>query len=553
MSQESTGARILCFIPVRNCESPLKQVLSEFQGETLEYIEEILVVDDSSDDRTFDLAKEILATIPKVRTTILQNSKNDGIGFSHKLAFSYALEAKYDYLLVLHGDGSVSIRTILPYLRKIKFISKDMVLSAPEITSKLDRCLNFIATVVTGRSVESFEGGPLSIYRMSSFILDRQAPVLKYPNDESFRQYALLFGRYHHLNIEFLPVPMRAKATYGFFLKSVYLLLKYFVFPKRTIITKSHAVFHDYNHQRTDVSAGAQKTKSTKSPRVQPTEVQFLDLLKMRIPDAFGDGSDDGSWKDLRDESYLHVRMKMGAEICSSRGLKENFLKLFQIYSPKKIVLDLNIDHVFKTKQLYDFLVLCRFQSVHVHLITMKGSNLQVWEKYAPIVNAVTLNFEVGTVSRSDFLETVKFLSGFPLKLQVNVLSDPMKFYYSFGLYQEIKESKAASSVFFQPYYSLTKPDDHVVVQGDDEPVTVNYLNWGRHHALYMITPDAQAYQWHKDYGFTYAFSDQVEFKQISVKVEGEIVHWDGGQDQILGTLFDGTSKWIPKTVAIKV
>src|SRR4051812_33038478 len=89
--------KVLCFIPAKNCESTITKTLEHFQGEILEYIKEIVVIDNASSDHTVQVAKESLAKITKVKTSLFQNSQNYGLGGSHKIAFKYAMDNDYDY------------------------------------------------------------------------------------------------------------------------------------------------------------------------------------------------------------------------------------------------------------------------------------------------------------------------------------------------------------------------------------------------------------------------------------------------------------------------
>lgn len=61
------------------------------------------------------------ANRPAVPVTLLRNDENYGLGGSHKVAFDYALNNAYDYVVVLHGDDQGSIANLLPYLRSREY------------------------------------------------------------------------------------------------------------------------------------------------------------------------------------------------------------------------------------------------------------------------------------------------------------------------------------------------------------------------------------------------------------------------------------------------
>ena len=48
---------------------------------------------------------------------VLKNRENYGLGGSHKVAFNYAIENNFDYIIVLHGDDQGSISDMIPVLK----------------------------------------------------------------------------------------------------------------------------------------------------------------------------------------------------------------------------------------------------------------------------------------------------------------------------------------------------------------------------------------------------------------------------------------------------
>ena len=52
------------------------------------------------------------------------------MGGSHKVAFNYAIENNFDYIIVLHGDDQGSISDMIPVLKNGAFKSMTAVLEA---------------------------------------------------------------------------------------------------------------------------------------------------------------------------------------------------------------------------------------------------------------------------------------------------------------------------------------------------------------------------------------------------------------------------------------
>ena len=114
-----------------NCEKQIVRVLAQLDKTVCEYISAVIVVNNRSTDNGEQAVKEWLkANRPAVPVTLLRNDENYGLGGSHKVAFDYALNNAYDYVVVLHGDDQGSIANLLPYLRSREYARYDSFLGA---------------------------------------------------------------------------------------------------------------------------------------------------------------------------------------------------------------------------------------------------------------------------------------------------------------------------------------------------------------------------------------------------------------------------------------
>ena len=96
-------ARVLIFIVAYNAERTIQDVLRRIPSELSEYDTRVLIIDDSSSDRTFERAREIEeAPFP---ITVLFNPVNQGYGGNQKIGFHYAIREKFDFVALVHGDG----------------------------------------------------------------------------------------------------------------------------------------------------------------------------------------------------------------------------------------------------------------------------------------------------------------------------------------------------------------------------------------------------------------------------------------------------------------
>lgn len=110
--------KILLFIPMYNCEKQIVRVLGQLTDEVCSYLTEVIVVNNRSTDGGEEAVINFLKEndIP-VEIRLLRNDDNYGLGGSHKVAFQYAIDHEFDYVIVLHGDDQGDISNLLPYLK----------------------------------------------------------------------------------------------------------------------------------------------------------------------------------------------------------------------------------------------------------------------------------------------------------------------------------------------------------------------------------------------------------------------------------------------------
>jgi glycosyltransferase involved in cell wall biosynthesis len=108
MSPASSGARprLCVFVIAYHAESTLQRVLERIPGSVFaEYECEILIVDDASADRTFEIGAAWKAAHPDLRMTVLRNQFNQGYGGNQKVGYSWAIAEGFDVVAMVHGDG----------------------------------------------------------------------------------------------------------------------------------------------------------------------------------------------------------------------------------------------------------------------------------------------------------------------------------------------------------------------------------------------------------------------------------------------------------------
>lgn len=110
-----SGRRLL-FIPMYNCAPQIGRTLAQLTPERQAAFAEVFVLDNGSTDGGPDRAVEAGRTFPPGFVTVARNTRNVGLGGSHKVAFERCLERGLDGVVVLHGDDQGELGDLLPAL-----------------------------------------------------------------------------------------------------------------------------------------------------------------------------------------------------------------------------------------------------------------------------------------------------------------------------------------------------------------------------------------------------------------------------------------------------
>jgi glycosyltransferase involved in cell wall biosynthesis len=87
--------KIVVVLPAFNAEKTLKQTMDEIP---FDIVDEVVLVDDASTDRTFEIANEL-----NIRH-IIRHEKNKGYGGNQKTCYDKALNLGADIVIMLHPD-----------------------------------------------------------------------------------------------------------------------------------------------------------------------------------------------------------------------------------------------------------------------------------------------------------------------------------------------------------------------------------------------------------------------------------------------------------------
>lgn len=208
--------RILLFIPAYNCEKQIIRVLDQLTPGVMSFIEKVLVVNNRSTDNTEEAVLNYKREHLKMPITLLRNRENYGLGGSHKVAFNYAIEHGYDYVIVLHGDDQGRISDFIPVLSGRYYKKHDCILGARFMRgSKLEGYSLFrtfgnivydflFASVVKSRIYDL--GSGLNMYSVK-MLKDRF--YQKFPDNLMFNYCMILAGDYYGHDCKFYPISWR--------------------------------------------------------------------------------------------------------------------------------------------------------------------------------------------------------------------------------------------------------------------------------------------------------------------------------------------------------
>lgn len=209
--------KILLFIPMYNCEKQITRVLGQLTDEVCNYFAELIIINNRSTDDGEAAVQHYLSGHPlPLKAKLLRNDENYGLGGSHKVAFQYAVDNGFDYVIVLHGDDQGDISNILPYLKNREYQQYDCLLGARFMRgarlqgySKFrtfgNYVYNLLFSIGCGYPVYDLGSG-LNMYKVSIL---KDKFYLKYKDNLIFNCCMLMGASYYRHNLKFFPIVWR--------------------------------------------------------------------------------------------------------------------------------------------------------------------------------------------------------------------------------------------------------------------------------------------------------------------------------------------------------
>lgn len=161
----------LAVIPAFNEDNSIANIVQE----TRKYVDQVIVVDDSSRDNTQELARRSGAIV-------LHHSKNRGVGAAMITGIAYAQKLKPDIVVTLDADGQHNPKDIPWLIHPIRVGRADWVLGSrflqgPPANTLLIKCLGnkfftFITSILAGVKLTDAQTGFRALNRKALLALD---------------------------------------------------------------------------------------------------------------------------------------------------------------------------------------------------------------------------------------------------------------------------------------------------------------------------------------------------------------------------------------------
>ena len=201
-------SKVITVMPAYNAATTLEKTVKDIpEG----FVDEIILVDDSSQDETVAIAR-------RLGLTVITHSENKGYGANQKTCYDEALRRDADIIIMIHPDYQYDSSLVPLFGELIEKGICDIVLGSRVRTRKecLDsgmplykyisnRLLTILENLITGQNLSEWHTG----YRAYSREVLEKIPFHENSNDFVFDSQFLIQAAYFGLKMGDLPVPCR--------------------------------------------------------------------------------------------------------------------------------------------------------------------------------------------------------------------------------------------------------------------------------------------------------------------------------------------------------
>lgn len=209
------------FIPCYNCEKQILKTLNSVNDMLntagTSSVTKIWVVDNKSDDKTFEIASEFAKN--KIHFEVYKNEKNLGLGGSFKKYFIKGAESDFENFILFHGDNQGDARDIARLLRSAesrkdlsavlgsRFSAESKLKNYSTIRKTGNVILNKLMTVLGGVPIADLGSG-LNVYNLK--LIDTKF-VSALPDHVAFDLFLLFYIIDKKLPFQFVPIHWKSE------------------------------------------------------------------------------------------------------------------------------------------------------------------------------------------------------------------------------------------------------------------------------------------------------------------------------------------------------
>jgi glycosyltransferase involved in cell wall biosynthesis/2-polyprenyl-3-methyl-5-hydroxy-6-metoxy-1,4-benzoquinol methylase len=208
--------RLLVLIVAYNAEKKIGAVLARVPARLAEeYHVEVLVLDDSSQDGTFEKSRDGQQGVP-FPVHVLFNPVNQGYGGNQKIGYHFAIERRFDYVALVHGDGQYAPECLPDLVRPLHHGEADAVFGSRMLERAAalrggmplykyigNKILTRFQNWILRSSLSEFHSG----YRVYSVRALEQIPFALNTNDFHFDTEIIVQFMLAGFRIKELPIP----------------------------------------------------------------------------------------------------------------------------------------------------------------------------------------------------------------------------------------------------------------------------------------------------------------------------------------------------------
>src|SRR2546428_113602 len=189
--------RLLILVVAYNAEKTITDVLARVPRQLAEeYHVEVLVLDDSSRDRTFEESRNAqrAGALP-FPLHVLFNPVNQGYGGNQKIGYHFAIERGFDFVALIHGDGQYAPECLPALVRPLRDGEADAVFGSRMLERAAalrggmplykyvgNKVLTWFENQMLGATLSEFHSG----YRIYSVAALKKIPFQLNTNDFHF-------------------------------------------------------------------------------------------------------------------------------------------------------------------------------------------------------------------------------------------------------------------------------------------------------------------------------------------------------------------------------